>query len=452
MSMPMHTERTPYAAAAPRVEARGNGAATPRARGFLASRVSPEGIAALPAALAAGSLDYPLVDRCATTGDGGQDMVHATFLFLDEQPADPARAVILSANALVDHEDLAASEFEQSGERLWSITLLVPADWVASYRITVHRGDGPAPWHQAADRRAIRLAADGGGPDPLNPQVSATMNGAAVSVFRGPKATANPHLAPAVPAAGRSGPSLGGWGAAEAGTQGLHPRLSHHLVQDENCARERSVWMYQPPGSESGAQQEPTPLVVVHDGATWVKHLSFAESLDNAINAKVLAPVHVMFVDSTSIPLRSDELPHATGTTRSLAGQFLPWARSGFNVRADPAGTLLTGSSFGGLAAMLGVLLYPELFGKAVAQSPSLWHTDVSAQLQSLAAHVELEIQAGCYETRIAESCAQTLGALQGSDAAQRIQYQLFSGGHDWAWWAPELLSALVRAYPAAGH
>ena len=451
MSMPMHTERTPYAAAAPRVEARGNGAATPRARGFLASRVSPEGIAALPAALAAGSLDYPLVDRCATTGDGGQDMVHATFLFLDEQPADPARAVILSANALVDHEDLAASEFEQSGERLWSITLLVPADWVASYRITVHRGDGPAPWHQAADRRAIRLAADGGGPDPLNPQVSATMNGAAVSVFRGPKATANPHLAPAVPAAGRSGPSLGGWGAAEAGTQGLHPRLSHHLVQDENCARERSVWMYRPPGSGSGAQ-EPTPLVVVHDGATWVKHLSFAESLDNAINAKVLAPVHVMFVDSTSIPLRSDELPHATGTTRSLAGQFLPWARSGFNVRADPAGTLLTGSSFGGLAAMLGVLLYPELFGKAVAQSPSLWHTDVSAQLQSLAPHVELEIQAGCYETRIAESCAQTLGALQGSDAAQRIQYQLISGGHDWAWWAPELLSALVRAFPANGR
>lgn len=452
MGMTMHTERARYAAAPPRVETRGNGVATPRVHGFLATRVSPEGIAALPAALASGNLDYPLVDRCPAPGDGGPEMVHATFLFIDEQAEQPAQAVILSANALVDHENLAASEFEQASERLWSITLLVPADWVASYRITVHRGDGPAPWHQAADRRAIRLAADAGGPDPLNPQVSTTMNGAAVSVFRGPKAAATPHLAPAVPAAGHRGPSLGGWGAADAGTQGRHPRLSHHLLEDENCGRERSVWVYQPPGSDSGAQQEPTPLVVVHDGATWVKHLSFAESLDNAINAKALEPVHVMFVDSTSIPLRSTELPHAAGTTRSLAQQFLPWARNGFSVRADPASTLVTGSSFGGLAAILAVLRYPELFGRAVAQSPSLWYTDLSTQLKSLAPHVELEIQAGYFETRIAESCAQTLDALHGSNSAQRIQYQQVSGGHDWAWWAPELLSALARSFPATGR
>src|SRR5690606_10600929 len=121
--------------------------------------------------------------------------------------------------------------------------------------------------------------------------------------------------APAVPAAGRSGPSLGGWGEAADGAQGLHPRLGRHLLQDENCGRERSVWMYRPPGSGSGAQQ-PTPLGVVHDGATWVKHLSFAESLDDAVNIESLAPVHVMFVDAASFRLRSAELPHVSGTTR----------------------------------------------------------------------------------------------------------------------------------------
>lgn len=442
-SIPMSTETVSF-----RPEARGSGAATPRVPGFFASRVSPEGIDAVLSALAAGQLDYPLADRCPAAGEPGPDMAFLTFLWQDSEGPQPARAVILSANALVDHEDPGAAEFELVREGLWAITLKVPADWVASYRITVHRGQEPAPWRTATERRAIRLAADAGGPDPLNPRGTASMNGGALSVACGPDALLDPHLAQAAPDIQHTGPAIGGRGASAATTVPEHERLSRHVFWDENCARERVLWMYQPPepALDGGA---PTPLVIVHDGATWVSYLSFATSLDAAIAAKALAPVHVMFLDSTSVPLRSRELPVAAGTTLSLAQQFLPWAREYFNISHAPEGTLATGSSFGGLAALLAVTEHPELIGRAIAQSPSLWHTDLAGALRKLAPGVRITMQAGCYETAIFDSCERTLGALAGSDAASQIDYQPVSGGHDWAWWAPRLLTTLGEIYPA---
>ncbi|CBT74519.1 MULTISPECIES: esterase family protein [Glutamicibacter] len=431
-----------------RPEPRGSGAATPRVPGFFSSRVAAGGIDAVLDALRSGQLPYPLVDRRPSDAEATEDdapaQAYVTFLWVDTPGEDPVRSVILSANALVDHEQLEACEFEPVREGLWAITLQVPTDWVASYRITPHRGAGPAPWRTETERRAIRLAADTGGTDPLNPHVSASMNGAPVSVVYGPDAKRNEHLAPATPDRQRTGPAIGGWGgAADAEPAVEHPRLSRHVLWDENCARERNLWMYRPP---HGGQD--SPLVIVHDGATWVNYLNIAASLDAAINAGTLAPLHVMFVDSTTVQIRSAELPVASGTTASLATQFLPWAREFFPVSALPEHTLVTGSSFGGLAALLAVTEHPQLFGRALAQSPSLWHTDLSSALGDLAPQVHVTIQAGCYETEIFTSCEQVLEALAGSESARRIGFEPISGGHDWAWWAPRLLTGLSRFFP----
>lgn len=40
------------------------------------------------------------------------------------------------------------------------------------------------------------------------------------------------------------------------------------------------------------------------------------------------------------------------------------------------------------------------------------------------------------------------LGALAESAARQQIEFQPMSGGHDWAWWNPELLLRLQRFFP----
>lgn len=432
-----------------RPEARGNGVATPRVRGFFASRVDAAGVDAVLRAVRSGQVTYPLVDRCPAGSSSAPATCYLTFLWQDPDGQPLARSVILSANAMVDSEDLAAAEFEPVRPGLWAITLNVPADWVASYRITVHNQEGPAPWHAETERRAIRLAADAGGPDPLNPKVAAAMNGGAVSVAYGPDAVVDPHLAEATADPQHTGPAIGGRGTSGAHSVVQHPRLSHHLLWDENCRRERELWMYRPSTETLVDAAQPTPLVIVHDGATWVKYLSIAASLDAAIAAKALRPIHVLFLDSTNVALRSQELPVAAGTTSSLATQFLPWARSNFKVSSSPADTLVTGSSFGGLAAVLTVTQHPDLIGKALAQSPSLWHTDLTEELRHLDPRVQLTIQAGCYETAIFTACERTLGALEDTEVAQRIRFQAVSGGHDWAWWAPRLLTGLKEFFPA---
>ncbi len=432
----------------PRPEARGSGASIPRVPGFFAASLTDAGITAALAAIDRGEVAYPLFDRCPESAQ----LAHVTFLWRDEPGMDPATAVILSANALVDHENLDSSEFEPVREGLWSITLMVPTDWIASYRITVHRGPGAALWRAETERRAVRLAADAGGPDPLNPRLYASMNGGPVSVVGGPHAVSNEHLAAAQPAAQHRGPSIGGQGAPQPPVPGSetagHPRLSHHVLWDENCRRERNVWVYQP---EAGCLEpgEKTPLAIVHDGATWVRYLNIASSLDRAIAAGALAPIHVMFIDSTNIELRSAELPVAAGTTRSVAEQFLPWARTYFEVSQLPEQTLVSGSSFGGLAAVHAVLEYPQLIGAALAQSPSLWFADLSQALREVDPQVRMIFQAGRYESSIIDSCVEVLEALEGSEAHTQIDFQPLSGGHDWAWWAPMLLNGLCQFFPA---
>lgn len=433
---------------ATRPETRNNGAATPRVHGFFASRVVAGGIDAVLAALAAGQLSYPLADRCPATSGSEPPLCYLTFLWQDVAGQPPARAVILSANALVDTTDLAAAEFEPVCPGLWAITLKVPADWVASYRITVHSGDGPAPWQSETERRAIRLAADAGGPDPLNPKLAASMNGGPVSVACGPDAELDPHLAEATANQEHTGPAIGGWGATSTDIPTRHPRLSHHVLWDENCQRDRELWMYRPSSELQGDTEQPTPLVIVHDGATWVKYQSIAASLDAAIGAKVLSPVHVLFIDSTNVTLRGQELPVAGGTTLSVATQFLPWARTHFNVSHSAEDTLVTGSSFGGLAALHAVIHHPDLMAKALAQSPSLWHTDLTEELCEIDPRVQLRMQAGRYETVIFDACERTLRMLESREALGRIHFQPVSGGHDWAWWAPRLLSGLKEFFP----
>ncbi|WP_313814162.1 enterochelin esterase domain-containing protein [Glutamicibacter sp.] len=422
-----------------RPQPRGSGAATPRVYDHLTLTSSREQLLGLAAQLRERELDYPLFT------DAGDGQVFATFLWMETPGAEPASNVVLSANALVDHEDLEACEFEQPAPGIWSITLRVPVDWIASYRITVHRGATPAPWRRESERRAIRLAADAGGVDPLNPLVGASMSGAPVSLVRGPKAPASDFLAEATVDRATPGPSIGGTGGGSIVDSAQHPRMTRHELWDENCQRLRNLWVYQPP-----TPAEDTPLVFVHDGATWANYLNIRGTLDAAISRGALAPLHAVFIDSTTTQIRGEELPLASGTTRSLAQQFLPWAQRFLPVSTDPARTLITGASYGGLASVLTVLEHPKLFGLALAQSPSLWHTDLRKQLVGLDPAVRMLVQAGCYETEIFNSCQSVLKDIAGSPVRGQVEFQEISGGHDWAWWNVKLLEGLIEFFPRA--
>ncbi|MGO2542096.1 enterochelin esterase domain-containing protein [Specibacter sp. AOP5-B1-6] len=363
-----------------------------------------------------------------------------------------ATAVILSANALVNHHDVAASEFERmAGTDLWALTYLMPADWECSYRITAHEGSGPAPWRAATERRAIRMAADAGGPDPLNPVVGAGMNGGAQSVLRLPLAPAVPWLADATVDLSAGGPVMGGVLAHGAG---LAPSdgLAELSVVDSGTGRLRTVWVYAPPhgspgnvgnDSTAGAAGRGTPLLILHDGQVWAKHLNLKATLDAAIRSGVVPPLHVAMVDSLDGQTRAAELSGPTGTVDFVAEDLLPLLRRDLPVRQDAAGTLVSGASYGGLASLWQVARHPHLVGVALAQSPSLWRYDLAERLGKVVDEVVLRLQAGLYEADIHQTSVKLLNDLapRGAD----IQLQSVTGGHDWAWWNPWLIHGLAE-------
>ncbi len=419
--------KDPVAADAPQVPvlrghfaARWNEWGAERQEGFLARLLSGDG----------GTL--PLVEP---SPDGRADHRAVTFLHV----APDAAAVILSANALVDHRNTAASEFERLGSSgLWALSYLMPANWECGYRITVHHGPGPAPWQAATMRRAIRMAADAGGPDPLNPVLGAGMNGGAMSVARLPGAPAAPWLAPASADPEATTPVMGGVLAGGTGNPASAGLAELQLVDSGN-GRLRTVWVYSPPpGSATG----PTPLLILHDGQVWAKHLNLKASLDAAVRDGVVPALHVAMVDSLDGGTRSEELSGPVGTVDFVADDLLPLLRRTLDVHADAAGTIVSGASYGGLASLWQVARHPELVGVALAQSPSLWRYDLAEPLARVADRVVLRLQAGIYEADIHATSVQLLADLVplGTD----ISLQSVTGGHDWTWWNPWLIHGLA--------
>lgn len=56
-----------------------------------------------------------------------------------------------------------------------------------------------------------------------------------------------------------------------------------------------------------------------------------------------------------------------------LAGWLLPKLRGELQLTSDPRRTIVAGSSMGGLAALYAALRRPDVFGGAIAMSPSVW-------------------------------------------------------------------------------
>lgn len=379
-------------------------------------------------------VECPIIDP-----DPAGNPHYRAYTFFHNDPE--TTAVILSANALVDHNKVASSEFEELSTRgLWALTYRLPADWECGYRITAHTGPDQPPWRSETERRPIRLAADAGGIDPLNTTVGASMSGGAVSVVRGPGAPAHPWLASASPRPDWMTSIMGGSNTPPQPDSGMRePECLH--VWDTLAGRLRTVWIYRPP---TGTAETPTPLLILHDGQVWARYLDLAHTLDAAIADGVIPTLHVAMIDSLDVQTRSEELSGPVGSVDFVAADLLPRLRRELPVSAKAQDTIVSGASYGGLAALWQLARFPELVGCAVAQSPSLWRYDLIAEMSAVAPTVRVFLQAGKYETEIHETTQalhQALASVQGQTTFTSI-----SGGHDWSWWNPWLVRGLAQA------
>jgi enterochelin esterase family protein len=130
----------------------------------------------------------------------------------------------------------------------------------------------------------------------------------------------------------------------------------------------RRIWTYLPPGYQPGAG--PYPLVVVFDG--WGgRKLGVHTTLDNVIADGVIPPTVCVMIHQLdrNIELRCNE--HFADW---LARDFVPsWVRQRYAVTDDPARTVVSGTSLGGLGAAWCAFRHPEVFGNVLSQSGSYW-------------------------------------------------------------------------------
>lgn len=236
-------------------------------------------------------------------------------------------------------------------------------------------------------------------------------------------------------------------------------------VPSAELGADRRVWVSPPTGDHPG----PLPVVIVLDG--YPEHSAPAVR-DELLATGVIAPALVVLVDQAG--RRDVDLTASLPFSRFLAFELLPLLRARYDVTADPAGVVLSGSSFGGLCAGWTALQFPDVVGGAILQSPSCWfHPDLtsggeasetvlSAPTPTLiasfanapAAPIKLFHEVGRLEFGPPPAQVwQTLGNrwLHGVLIAKGYDtvYREFAGGHDAAWWRGTWADAMQWMLPA---
>ncbi|HEY1951880.1 MAG TPA: alpha/beta hydrolase-fold protein [Gemmatimonadaceae bacterium] len=143
-------------------------------------------------------------------------------------------------------------------------------------------------------------------------------------------------------------------------------------LQSVAYARPRKVWVYQPAGYP-GACGTGCALVVAFDGGVYTGDIPLPAILDSLTASHSIAPTIALLIDDASGADRIADLANHQRFVTYVADELVPWLRGKWRVTRDPARTIVTGSSAGGLAAAYLAFNRPELFGNVLSQSGAFW-------------------------------------------------------------------------------
>ena len=364
-----------------------------------------------------------------------------------------AQRVLLFVNRLTDEKNLADSYMRRlPGTDTWYLTYRMDGDWRASYCFLPAPAAAQAPWLQGSQVR-LRQALDGGLPDPHNPVTCTNRRGFVQSVVSLPLAPAWPLgqwpvFSDAAAGAGRfDGGGLGaGRGDADAGRLNAG-RLD--VVADLDTLG-RQIWVYTPAPI---SRTQSYPVLLVLDGEVWLKrhhlHLALAQLMD----AGLIAPAYIVFIDSGGTEQRWQELGDSESDFGGyLSGQLLNWLKTHYAISPKPAERVVIGQSLGALTVLRTLVAYPQLIGAGISQSASLWQDVLFNELNALDARqaplagTRAWIEVGSQEWILAPLQPKAVHQLR--QAGMQVKDMVYNGGHDYACWRINLASALMHLLP----
>lgn len=364
-----------------------------------------------------------------------------------------AHNVLLFVNRLTDEKNLADSYMRRlPGTDTWYLTYRMDGDWRASYCFLPAPAAAQAPWLQGSQVR-LRQALDGGLPDPHNPVTCTNRRGFVQSVVSLPLAPAWPLgewpvFADDAAGVGRfDGGGLGA-GRGDAGAGSLDAGRLDVVADLDTLGRQ--IWVYTPALID---RSQSWPVLLVLDGEVWLKRHHLHLALAQLMEAGLIAPAYMVFIDSGGTEQRWQELGDSESDFGGyLSGQLLNWLKAHYAISPNPADRVVIGQSLGALTVLRTLVAYPQLIGAGISQSASLWQDVLFSELNALdatqtpLAGTRAWIEVGSQEWILAPLQPKAVHQLR--KAGMQVKDMVYNGGHDYACWRINLASALMQLLP----
>jgi enterochelin esterase family protein len=332
---------------------------------------------------------------------GPEGYSSVTFLWRDDGSARHVAVVQdWGADGIREHHMAKLRESD-----VWYLTRILRADTRTTYQLS------PSSASDSSERASYQL-------DPLNPKtfiayLSETENNILFSLLELPEAPALPWRQTA---------------SAMAGTVQMHTPF----------ADQRRLWVYMP----SVNVRTRLPVLVIFDGRLYKDQLKVPEILDYLIGQGQIPPVAALLVDNPD----RNELLCRPEFADYMTNKVLPWLRAAYPITMEPHQTIVSGSSFGGLAAAFLAFTYPASWGAVLSQTGwCRWHPEGDSEhhwlTRQLAAApkfpIQFWLQVGNLETaQMSDGGPSQLAANQYLRDILRtkgyfVSYHEYSGGHD---------------------
>ena len=224
----------------------------------------------------------------------------------------------------------------------------------------------------------------------------------------------------------------------------------------------RLIRVYTP--HSSYALTPTSPLLMLFDGSDYLTKVPTPTILDNLIAEGSIPPMRAVFIDTPSPDLRAQELTPNQAYADFLATEFKPWLCNKLGIAPSARDTILSGSSYGGLASMFIAFSHPDHFGKVLCQSGSFWWAPQSnAHAQNPSEHwfvdlvkempkhaIEIYMNAGLFEiTPKAYEILNTNRTLVDTlkQRGYHVTFEEVASGHDYFNWRVTLAHGLAALF-----
>lgn len=169
--------------------------------------------------------------------------------------------------------------------------------------------------------------------------------------------------------------------------------LRLHKITSRVFRNERFLRVWLPPGyDEAQNKARHYPVLYLNDGQNlFESSTSFTgvewqadETADRLIREDQIPPIIVVGIDNAGKDRLREYMPHRSMHPRMLrvqgkyypkflTNEVMPFVQARYRVATGPENTGMGGSSLGALIALYTAIAQPELVGRLLLESPSLW-------------------------------------------------------------------------------